>query len=31
MQSKIIKRMYLYDFKKEKEITSRAKYYFSDN
>jgi predicted AAA+ superfamily ATPase len=23
--------MYLYDFKKEKEITSRAKYYFSDN
>jgi predicted AAA+ superfamily ATPase len=31
IQSKIIKRCYKYDIKNEKEITSKAKYYFNDN
>ncbi len=31
LQSKIIKRSYKYDIKTKKEITSKAKYYFSDN
>lgn len=31
MQTKIIKRVYKYDFKKAKAITSKATYYFTDN
>lgn len=31
MRAKIIKRVYKYDLKKKKEITSKAKYYFTDN
>jgi predicted AAA+ superfamily ATPase len=31
IQSKIIKRCYKYDIKNKKEITSKAKYYFTDN
>jgi hypothetical protein len=31
LQSKIIKRCYKYDLKNKKEISSKAKYYFTDN
>jgi len=31
LQSKIIKRCYKYDIKNKKEISSKAKYYFTDN
>ena len=31
LQSKILKRCYRYDIKNKKEITSKAKYYFTDN
>jgi len=31
LQSKILKRCYRYDIKNKNEITSKAKYYFTDN
>jgi predicted AAA+ superfamily ATPase len=30
LNSKLIKRVYNYDFKKQKTIKTKAKYYFSD-
>jgi predicted AAA+ superfamily ATPase len=31
IQAKILKRVYKYDLKTNKQITSKAKYYFTDN